>query len=326
MEMERVDSDYGQHSSALIRDRYRLTRCIGEGAMGKVFAAVQEPLGRTVAIKFLRSDIPLQKYGWAVERFHHEARVLASLNHPNIVTLYDYGRTEDGRLFMVMECLAGTTLEEVLLSGEMNTERSCRLFKQLLAGLSVAHRSGLVHRDLKPANVIVYRDRLGLECLKILDFGLSTFLDRSSQGPVELLVGSLGYMAPEHLQGMGVDARSDIYSVGVMMYQSLSGTLPFHADTAADWFHCHQQGSAPELATRCSDVPAPLCSLVSMAMSKTKEERYSSAEIMLAELDGLMTGSIAVDAERIQFLKYMVWMAFVGYIAVVWTTLIAVGR
>ena len=191
----------------IINGRYRIGEMVACGATGEVYEAVQETLGRKVAVKVMRMDIPMESYSLAMERFRHEAKVTALLKHPNIVTVFDYGCTFNGRLFIVMEWVGGQSLRQLIKGKPLGLERTIPLFRQILMGLESAHEAGLIHRDLKPDNIKVSVDQTGRKSVKVLDFGLSVQRTLPLPSPGTWVVGSPGYMSPEQAGGQSVDVR-----------------------------------------------------------------------------------------------------------------------
>src|ERR1041385_6498438 len=204
---------------------YKVTEKIGEGGMGAVFKGIDLMLEREVAIKMLRPELASQPE--VVERFRTEAITLAKLNHPNIATLYSFLRNGED-YFMVMEFVRGETLDDVIRKfGSMSIERAVPLFCQALEGIDHAHRMGIVHRDLKPANVML----TDAGSIKVMDFGIARVLGTARMTRQGNVVGTIEYMSPEQVRGMESDARSDVYSLGIVLYEMLTGRVPFNCDS-----------------------------------------------------------------------------------------------
>src|SRR5499427_9767867 len=209
----------------LIGNNYKITEKIGEGGMGSVYKGVDVMLEREVAIKVLRPELARQPD--IVERFRSEAVTLAKLNHPNIATLFSFLRQGED-FFMVMEFVRGQTLDNLIRrSGAMPCDRAIGLFCQALEGIDHAHRMGIVHRDIKPANMMLTENGT----LKVMDFGIARVLGTSRMTRQGNIVGTIEYMSPEAIQGQEVDLRTDIYSLGILLYELLTGRLPFDSDT-----------------------------------------------------------------------------------------------
>ena len=220
----------------LLEDRYRLDRILGRGGMGTVFEAMDLRLQRQVAVKLVQAGRTAHP-GW-LRRFNREARALARLNHQNVVSTYDFGVVEDEVAYLVMEFVPGTTLRKQLEMGPVPPARAASWFDQVLEGVSAAHAAGIVHRDLKPENLLLAHLPDGQERIKIADFGVAKWQAAETES-VSLtlpgtIVGSLRYMSPEQLAGQPVDARSDIFSVGVVIFEALTGKLPFSGASYAE--------------------------------------------------------------------------------------------
>jgi tRNA A-37 threonylcarbamoyl transferase component Bud32 len=213
--------------SMAVAGRYRLMRRLGVGGMGVVYLATDAELGRQVAVKVIRPDSLTHEN--ALERFRREARSAASLSHPNVVAVFDFGNLPGGGAFLVMEYLEGQTLRQVLRSESSLAARGVlEILDGVVAALDAAHRSGMVHRDLKPENVMVSRDSTGRSRIKVLDFGLAKNIatDQETLTQAGQLAGTLAYMAPEQLHGGNIDARTDIYALAVMSHEMLTGIRP----------------------------------------------------------------------------------------------------
>jgi len=256
---------------------YRVLEQIGSGGMGVVYSAHDERLERDVALKLLPAGTLTDET--ARKRFRREALALSQLNHPNIVTVHDFD-TQDGVDFLVLERVAGETLDARLASGPMSEREVLKLGAQLAAGLEAAHQHGVVHRDLKPANVRITPDGR----LKILDFGLARLLQPiPDRTPLSTLVdvgqvaGTLPYMAPEQLAGEKADARSDLYAAGAVLYEMATGRRPFPQTEAPTLMYAilNQAPEPPRAAN--PRVSAGLESIILKALEKDPELRYQSA-------------------------------------------------
>jgi eukaryotic-like serine/threonine-protein kinase len=264
--------------------RYRLDRVLGRGGMGHVFRAQDLRLDREVAVKVMEGSRTGDSAG--LRRFSREARALARLQHENIVVTYDFGVIEDETAYLIMEFVAGTTLRTEIASGVISSVTAAGWFHQLLEGVKAAHAAGIVHRDLKPENVLIARPENGPERVKIADFGVAKWLTPEA-GSVSLtlpgtIVGSLHYMSPEQLAGQPVDARSDIFSIGVMVFEVLTGRIPFSGANYAERIVSLLQDSAP-LSSALQDAPA-LQATVRKCLAKDPIDRFPSAAALQAEL------------------------------------------
>ena len=262
---------------------------VGVGGMGRVYRAEQRMLGRTVAIKVIHPHLLSDEQ--SVARFYTEARAASRLNHPNSVSIIDFGRTDDGILYLVMEYLQGKDLARLMREdGPLPVARICEILSSVLDALAEAHALGVVHRDLKPENVIIERLKAGRDLVKVVDFGLAKLLSgqlgRQSITLPGLVCGTPDYMSPEQGRGEEVDARGDIYSVGVMLFELLTERLPFMADTPTNVVLMHIQDPVPdprEIAPE-RQIPESLVQVLMRALSKNLRERYQRAEEMASAL------------------------------------------
>ena len=268
---------------AVLQGRYRILSRLASGAMGVVYRGERVQLGRPVAVKFLHPWIAAQQA--FLTRFETEARAMSRLLHPNCVSVIDFG--VEGSPFLVMDFVTGRTLRELMQGGRLPIARALRIVHQLLAGLSHAHAQGIVHRDLKPENLIL-SDEEGLEDhLRILDFGLAKLRDGPAM-TAGLAVGTPSYMSPEQSGADGaIDARTDLYAVGVVLFELLAGRKPFESENVGELILMHREAPPPLLRQAAPDahLSAELETLVGKAMSKLADERFQSAAEMSAALD-----------------------------------------
>jgi len=257
----------------LLNNRYQIEGRIGSGGMAEVYRAHDLMLERPVAIKLLRDDFA-QDPAFR-ERFRQEAKAAANLSHPNIVTIYDFG-FDDRQIFIVMEYIPGTDLKTILASrGKLSVNETLPLIIQACAGVGYAHRAGLVHCDVKPHNMIVTPDQR----LKITDFGIARALvSISSQETSHVVWGSPQYFSPEQAAGLPPSPASDVYGLGVVLYEMLTGRLPFIADTAAELsrMHCSVMPEPPSQIN--PDIPASLDQACLKVLSKEPSLRYRTAD------------------------------------------------
>ena len=220
-------------------DHYRITEKIGQGGMGEVYKAVDVNLDRVVAIKVLNRE--LSQDANLIQRFQAEAKTQAQMNHPNICTLYNFFN-HGGQLFMVMEFIEGMNLEQLVHQrGPIPFPEAIPLFQQALFGLSQAHRMGVIHRDIKPSNIIINRQGI----VKVMDFGIARVVGHSRLTRTGLQVGTLYYMCPEQIQGRDVDFRGDIYALGITLFELLTGSVPFSANTDFEIMQAHVKTPPP---------------------------------------------------------------------------------
>lgn len=277
---------------------YRLVRLVARGAMGEVWCAEHEMLARPAAIKLIRSREELAKVdALSRERFAQEARVTASLTSPHTVTLYDYGVSEDGRYYYVMELLKGQNLEEfVRAKGPLPWEKAVLVGLQVCDSLAEAHDIGLVHRDLKPANLFSTWRRRDIAFVKVLDFGLAELSARLGQGaaagaPRHGIAGTAGYLAPEILREERVDLRSDIYQVGCVLFFLMTGRLVFERGSVTALALAHVHDTPPHVAlTKDRGIPPELDRVVARCLAKRPEDRFASARELARALEDVLVG------------------------------------
>jgi serine/threonine-protein kinase len=266
---------------------YLIQEKIGDGGMGLVYKALHLELEAPFAVKILRNAL-LTDPG-VVGRFQREARAASRLRHPNVVTVTDFGQTEDGVLFMVMEHVPGRSLAWLIADGAPLPERRVvHIGAQILSALAEAHASQILHRDLKPENVMVEARRETPDSVKVLDFGIAKVLMEATPSTVTragLVMGTPGYMSPEQLTGDDLDVRSDLYAVGVVLYEMLSGKLPYAPKTPVHLARLQMtEAPAPPSSTRARPVSRELEALVLRALAPLREDRPQTADEMRAHL------------------------------------------
>jgi serine/threonine protein kinase len=282
---------------AVVAARFRITGVVGKGAMGSVYAAEHVGTGQAVALKFMSlGDDEGEEF---VTRFEQEARVMATLRHPNTIRIYDFGRTDDGAMFMAMELLVGQPLDQLIREntrcGQTMTEldaANCGI--QILKSLAEAHGRGLVHRDLKPGNVFLTDDGGGDMLLKVLDFGIARVQD-SALTNAGRIIGTPSYMCPEQWQGAKIDARADLYAVGCVLFCCVTGQPPFSAgDNMLSLLHKHCTEPVPD-PRELSKHPLSdaFIQVITTALGKEPDDRYADARAMRTALEAFAGGAWA---------------------------------
>lgn len=297
-----------------LNGRYRLEKLIGKGGMGRVYRAIQYPLNRPVALKILNPEFQ-RKDPQFVRRFYLEASTAARLSHPNTITVFDYGEAESGELFIVMEYLRGRPLSRVITSdGPFHFERVLHIAVQICRALREAHTKGIIHRDLKPGNIMLLEEGDDADFVKVLDFGLVKLFtppkgndepvtpgisEEPEQGELTragMFLGSPKYMSPEQIQGTPLDPRTDIYSLGVLMFQMCAGKPPFGGSTSVEVIYKHVNHPVPKISevTPGTSVPEELEAVIRQCLSKNREQRFASMGELLVRLKDvrrLLTGA-----------------------------------
>ena len=263
----------------LLGDRYRIIDTLGEGGMANVYLAEDIILQRKVAVKILRLD--LQKEPQTLARFQREALATSELSHPNIVMVLDVG-TDHGLPYMVMEYVDGPDLKEYIRANSpLNLGNIIKIMDQILSAMSLAHKHNVIHRDLKPQNILM--DKHGN--IKIADFGIAVALNQNSVTQTNSAIGSVHYMSPEQTRGGLVTKQSDIYSLGIILYELITGNVPFNGDSAVSIALKHAQEPIPSIRKQDPNIPQPLENVVLKATAKDPRDRYNSAKEMKDDLD-----------------------------------------
>ena len=294
-------SDSG--SSATLIKHYRVLTKIGEGGMGEVYLAQDTKLGRKVALKFLSRDVITDPE--RLHRFEREAQAASALNHPNIITIHEVGRCDDTH-FIVTEFVDGETLRRKLMNTRLEINEVLEIATQVASALDAAHQTGITHRDIKPENIMVRADGL----VKVLDFGLAKLSLPPDSEPAEpdastrmnvktrpgIVLGTLTYMSPEQTRGLEIDARSDLFSFGIVLYEMLSGRSPFARETTSVVIAAILMAEAPAPSTMNKEIPLELDRIVSKSLVKDRKQRYQTAADLLRDLRQL-TDRFRFDAE-----------------------------
>ncbi len=277
----------------VLDNRYRIDAEIGAGGMATIYRATRLQIGDIVAIKILHSEFLREpKF---VERFQREAQAAARLKHPNVVSIYDFGVCDDGVIYLVMELVEGRNLRTVIKDeGPMPATRAAEIGRQVCAALAEAHRQNVIHRDIKPANIAVEESSDGLR-VRVLDFGIAslrggTMMTFTQTGAV---LGTPAYMSPEQCLGEELDGRSDIYSLGVVLFEMLCGIVPFNSPTATAVVMQHVQQAPPPLRVLNVSISPAMEAVVFRALSKRREDRQQSAKQLGDELSAAALGTNA---------------------------------
>ena len=285
-----ADSLVGQ----IIGGRYRITQLLGEGGMGRVYLGEQQ-MGtnvRKVAVKTLQAQFA--KEPQVLARFHRECGTVSELEHPNTIQFFDFGQTPDGQLYIAMEFVQGQSVSDALKQGPMPPARVVAILGQVCGSLEEAHAHGVIHRDLKPDNIILTQRAGRPDFVKVLDFGIAKRSEAKDQAQEQkltqqgMVLGTPPYMSPEQFTGKELDPRSDIYSLGVMAYEMLTGRLPFQADTPWQWAtqHLTAQPLPFEQIAAASAIPQPVKGAILHALAKEPENRQASVRHFYEEISG----------------------------------------
>lgn len=257
---------------------YAVLERLGAGGMGIVYKARDTRLNRYVALKFLPPTLVGDEVARA--RFIEEAQTASALDHAHVCTVYEIGETPEGHTFISMAYCPGETLKERILRGPLAVDDTVEIAIQVTEGLLEAHEHGIAHRDMKPANVILTRDGK----VRIVDFGLATLVGLAQEGRPGVFMGTLAYMSPEQLRGEPVDHRSDIWSMGITIFEMLAGAPPFGLSDADPLVYSIQYNAAPALTDRRPDVPERLATIVSICLEKDRTRRFRTAVDLHTEL------------------------------------------
>lgn len=273
-----------------IAGKYEILSILGRGGLGVVFKANQKHLDRLCALKMMFSDLQGDPTGF--ERFEREAKLATSLASDNIVSIYDFGITDEGMAYLVMEYINGESLEQVVQrEGRLEPSRAIPLFLCIINALHFAHSKGAIHRDLKPSNVMVARDQTGQDTVKLVDFGMAKYFENGSESlnltTMGRIQGSPAYMSPEQCLGRELDSRTDIYSLGCIMYRVIVGALPFAASSPFEAMNMHVSVPPSPVKTTAPDLvlPAGLESCFMKCLAKKKEDRYADISALRADLE-----------------------------------------
>lgn len=298
----------------VINGKYRIIRELGQGGMGKVYLAEHVKIGMSVAIKVVHAHFAQNPE--FVKRFQLEASLVARLKHHNIVGLHDFDQMENGSLFIVMECMEGKSLRNVIArESPLEIVRVLRLGAQIAEGLAAAHRGGVIHRDIKPDNIMVVEG----DEIRVMDFGLAR--EAARETPSSVIVGSPAYMSPEQARGEVITASTDIYAMGVVLYEMLGGEVPFKGSTPEGVLRKHITETPPPIKQLGRQLPTEVEKLVMQALEKKPESRPKSAQELakrLKELErepsvvGTPKAREKADAETVEIQKQTGWIKWAG--------------
>ena len=270
----------------VLGEKFKLTACIGIGGSGAVYRADQMALGRTVAVKILNEDLSADAR--MIKRFRDEATSASRLNHPNCVSIIDYGQSSDGLLYLAMEYVKGPTLTQLLVNeNPLAVDRVVDITMQSLAGIEEAHLAGVVHADLKADNIILDQRRAGIDTVKIVDFGIARLVTGAREQEDRSISGTPEYMAPEVISGAPPSFASDVYAVGIILYELLAYKTPFFAGSTTEILSNHLKAMIPSLTSRREQVSKELDAIVAKALAKHPADRFASAAEMRDALGAL---------------------------------------
>ena len=276
-----------------INDRYQIIKSIGEGGMANVYLAFDTILERNVAVKVLRGDLANdEKF---VRRFQREALSASSLSHPNIVEVYDVGE-DDGIYYIVMEYIEGKHLKQLLKRrGKLTLEEAVDIMLQVTDGMACAHDSYIIHRDIKPQNIMILENGL----VKITDFGIAMALNSTQLTQTNSVMGSVHYIPPEQASAKGCTIQSDVYSMGILFYELLTGTLPYKGDNAVEIALKHLKNPLPSIREELPNVPQRVENIVLKAGAKTPKSRDADAREMHEDLKTCLSKSRADEPKDV---------------------------
>lgn len=279
----------------LLDGKYQIETRIGVGGMATVYLARRKHIGDRVAVKVLNTGAPLGEVD--LQRFELEARIAAKIKHPNIVSVFDFGSTSDGLMYLVMELLEGSSLEKELeQKGRLELDRALELIQPICEAVNAAHAEGLIHRDLKPSNILLHRLKDGSEIVKVVDFGVAKLTNINDTAYKErltktgYLVGTPHYMSPEQIREQDVSLQCDIYSLGVIIYEMLTGQLPFNAENVIDLLLAHIETPAKPMRSIQPDIPEGVDEAVLRSLEKDPNKRQQSARELFQQIYAGMRG------------------------------------
>jgi serine/threonine protein kinase len=279
------------HIGKVLLGQFEVREICGRGSMGTVYRAWQDSMERDVAVKVLRRDLLRDEK--VVKRFHREARAAARLSHPNIITVYLVGDTDDGLPFIVMEYVTGSSLDETCSeAGPMPVVRAVHIARQIAAALTEAHTHNIVHRDLKPENILLSSKKNAPDFVKVLDFGIAKILYANDEPLTQTgaIFGTPHYLAPEQASGSEIDHRCDLYALGVILFRMLTGRLPFESESGMEVLIQHIREAPPRPREILPTIPGPLEEVALRCLAKDPAHRFQSGEELSSALEGVVAG------------------------------------
>jgi len=303
MEESEVLAERAKHMIGKTISHYRILEELGGGGMGVVYKAEDIKLRRTVALKFLPPE--LTRDSDAKQRFIQEAQAASALDHPNICTIHEIDETEDGQMFICMACYQGETLKRKIERGALRTDEAINITLHVAKALAKVHSHGIVHRDIKPANILLTEDAH----VKILDFGLAKLVGQTRITKVGTTVGTVAYMSPQQVRGEEVDHRTDIWSLGVVLYEMLTGGLPFKGENSEAMIYSIYNDKPEPFTKWRQDIPGPLQRIVMKMMEKDMRKRYQDMDMVAADLQSMSfdqksaVSSTPASSERLSTLR-----------------------
>ncbi len=287
-----ADPDRDQLVGKIIGGHYVILELIGEGGMSQVYKATHMLLNRTVAVKYILPrfvyDLP------AVKRFQQEAQAATALSHPNICAVNEFGIDSEGRSYLVMDYIEGVSLAKLLDDEKrLTVERALEIFSQVSHGLEHAHSRGVIHRDITPGNIIIVKEKDGTECVKLVDFGIAKLVKADGDDKPNLtrtgeIFGTPSYMSPEQCLGRNVDTRSDIYSLGCVLYEAITGSAPYTGESSLEVMMAHVNGDPPAIPLTMAQ--ARVRNVIEQCMRKDQSQRYQSVKEFRDDLLAVQSG------------------------------------
>ncbi|HIA03230.1 MAG TPA: serine/threonine protein kinase, partial [Myxococcales bacterium] len=292
-----VSSDSEALIGKTISDRFTIESELGEGGFGAVYKAVQTSIDRPVAIKFLQRQHSTNEI--LVKRFYSEAKSISQLRNHHTIQLFDFGQCQDGQLYMVLELAPGKNLRHLIADdGPLTVGRIANIMQQVCHSLAEAHHQGIIHRDLKPENIMVEDRRDSPDFVKVLDFGIAKILERDATGVVTNtgdINGTPCYMSPEQIQKSELTGASDLYAIGVILYQAVTGNLPFDEDTSIATLMAHVNADVPDIRLVVPNLNEDFATLIMRLLSKDPKDRPASAEALRAKLLTFVDDTMALE-------------------------------